>query len=180
MTAAALLERKGYHLPAILATALTGLLVSPVSWDHHWVWVAPAVAVAGHYAIACRRTARSSAQRWQARGLAALALGQIVVFAAWPDALWESQRNLGRFSLGLLWAQPNTVPIQFSKYGDLPRYVEYHWHGFQLLWGNAYILAGTALLLILLVLAVRLRSAGSAPGQAADSRARPASVPASQ
>lgn len=167
MTAAALLERKGYHLPAILATALTGLLVSPVSWDHHWVWVAPGVAVAGHYAIRCRRTARSSAQRWQARGLAALAGGLIVVFAAWPDALWESQRNLGRFSLGLLWAQPNTTPILFARYGDLPRYVEYHWHGFQLLWGNAYILAGTALLLILLALAVRLRTAFPAPAPAA-------------
>ena len=83
----------------------------------------------------------------------------IATFAAWPDALWESQRNLARFSLGLLWAQPNTTPILFSKYGDLPRYVEYHWHGFQLLWGNAYVLAGTALLLILLVLAIRLRTA---------------------
>jgi alpha-1,2-mannosyltransferase len=165
MTAAALLERKGYHLPAILATALTGLLVSPVSWDHHWVWVAPGVVVAWHYAIRCWRTARTSAQRWQARGLAALAAGLIVVFAAWPDALWESQRNLGRFSLGLLWAQPNTTPILFSKYGDLPRYVEYHWHGFQLLWGNAYIIAGTALLLILLALAVRLRPVRPAPGQ---------------
>jgi hypothetical protein len=153
--------------------------VSPVSWDHHWVWVAPGVAVAGHYAIRCRRTARSRAQRWQARGLAALAGGLIVVFAAWPDALWESQRNLGRFSLGLLWAQPNTIPIMFSKYGDLPRYLEYHWHGFQLVWGNAYILAGSALLLILLALAVRLRTAApaSAPAGAAD---LPASVPASQ
>jgi CDP-diglyceride synthetase len=35
----------------MLAAALTGLLVSPISWDHHWVWfVVPAVAVAGHYA----------------------------------------------------------------------------------------------------------------------------------
>jgi len=180
MTAAALLDRKGYPLPAILATALTGLLVSPVSWDHHWVWVAPAVAVAGHYAIQRWRTARSSTERWQARGLAALAGGLILVFAAWPDALWESQRNLGRFSLGLLWAQPNTTPILFSKYGDLPRYVEYHWHGFQLLWGNAYVLAGTALLLILLAVAVRLRTAAPGPGQATDPRALPASVPASQ
>jgi alpha-1,2-mannosyltransferase len=25
--------------PAIVATALTSLLVSPISWSHHWVWV---------------------------------------------------------------------------------------------------------------------------------------------
>jgi alpha-1,2-mannosyltransferase len=30
---------------ALTAAALTGLLVSPVSWSHHWVWVLPIVAV---------------------------------------------------------------------------------------------------------------------------------------
>ncbi len=159
MTAAALLERGGYHVPALLATALTGLLISPISWDHHWVWIAPGVAVAGHYAIAQRRAARSAAQRWRARWLGALAIFMIFVYGAWPDAIWEKARNLGRFSLGFLWAQKNTNPILFSRYGDLPQWVEYHWHGFQLLWGNAYILGGMALLLILLALAVRLRGA---------------------
>ena len=74
----------------------------------------------------------------------------LVVFGAWPDALWESARNLGNFSLGLLWAQPNTNPVKFATHGDQPSYVEYHWHGFQLLWGNAYILAGVVLLFLLL------------------------------
>jgi hypothetical protein len=35
--------------------------------------------------------------------------------------------------------------------------VEYHWHGFQLLWGNAYIIAGVALMLVALWLGFRLR-----------------------
>ncbi|MEV6236087.1 glycosyltransferase 87 family protein [Lentzea sp. NPDC051838] len=30
-------------LTALLAVAATGLLISPVSWSHHWVWVAPAL-----------------------------------------------------------------------------------------------------------------------------------------
>jgi len=30
---------------ALTAAGLTGLLVSPVSWSHHWVWVLPMVAV---------------------------------------------------------------------------------------------------------------------------------------
>jgi alpha-1,2-mannosyltransferase len=30
---------------SLTAAALTGLLVSPVSWSHHWVWVLPIVAV---------------------------------------------------------------------------------------------------------------------------------------
>jgi len=29
-----------------LTCALTGLLISPVSWSHHWVWTAPALVVA--------------------------------------------------------------------------------------------------------------------------------------
>ncbi len=170
MVAAYLFERAGYHMVAILATALTALLVSPISWDHHWVWVAPGVAVAGHYALACLR-------RWPARWLAALAVGMIFVYGAWPDAIWEKARNLGRFSLGFLWAQKNTSPILFSKYGDQPRWVEYHWHGFQLLWGNIYILGGLALLIILLALGFRLRARPPAT-PAPQASALPTSVPA--
>ena len=82
----------------------------------------------------------------------------VFFFAAWPDAIWENARTLGNFSLGLLWAQANTNPVEFAKRGDQPRYVEYHWHGFQLLWGNSYLLAGVALLLIALVTGFRLRN----------------------
>jgi len=164
LSAAYLLNQAGYPVPALLATALTGLLVSPVSWDHHWVWTALGVAVAAHYAIAAARRAPSTggARRpWRlgtARWLWALAAGMIFFFAAWPDAIWENARTLGNFSLGFLWAQANTNPIKFAQYGDQPSYVEYHWHGFQLLWGNTYILAGVALLLILLGIGLRLRN----------------------
>ena len=36
---------------AMLALALAGLLASPISWSHHWVWVVPAIM----YAVAARR-----------------------------------------------------------------------------------------------------------------------------
>jgi len=175
IVAAALLYRAGYPMVALLTTALTGLLVSPISWDHHWVWVAPGVAVAGHYAI----RAWQARDKWKARWIAAIAVGIIVVYGAWPDALWEHARNLGRFSLGFLWAQKNTSPILFSEHGDQPQYVEYHWHGFQLLWGNIYILGGIALLVILAGIAIKLRHAPAAPHDAAPAEARAAEVPAS-
>ena len=159
MTAAYLLDRAGYPVPALLATALTGLLVSPVSWDHHWVWIALAVAVTGHYAVAAARRSRSAGgSRRTARWLWALTAGMVFFFAAWPDAIWESARTLGNFSLGFLWAQANTNPVEFARRGDQPGYVEYHWHGFQLLWGNAYIIAGLALLVIALCIGFRLRN----------------------
>ncbi|NNG37357.1 glycosyltransferase 87 family protein [Nakamurella aerolata] len=33
--------RRGDRLAAFLAVQLCGLLVSPISWNHHWVWVLP-------------------------------------------------------------------------------------------------------------------------------------------
>jgi alpha-1,2-mannosyltransferase len=208
MTAAYLLDRGGYPVPALLVTALTGLLVSPVSWDHHWVWIALAVAVTGHYALAATRPelARMSAAspgpagprtgqpitgqpitgqpaplsraRRTARWLWLLGGFMIAAFGAWPDALWENARTLGNLSLGFLWAQPNTNPVLFATRGDQPGYVEYHWHGFQLLWGNAYILAGLVLLVVALVIGFRLRKAVG-PANTAPSEPVPAILPAS-
>ena len=156
ISAAYLLERAGYHVVAILTTALTGLLVSPISWDHHWVWIALAIAVAGHYAISAARSGAKGTARWLWLAIA----GMIFTYTAWPDALFTQARNLGKFSLGLLWLQENTQPAVFARHGDNPSYPEYHWHGFQLIWGDAYILGGMALLLFLLVIACRVRRQG--------------------
>ena len=68
VTAAALLDRKGYQVAGLLTAALTGLLVSPISWDHHWVWIAPGALIAAHYAVrAVKRGAKKAAggsERW--------------------------------------------------------------------------------------------------------------------
>ncbi|HEX8007949.1 MAG TPA: glycosyltransferase 87 family protein, partial [Trebonia sp.] len=173
MAAAYYLERAGHHVAAVLTTALTGLLLSPISWDHHWVWIALGVAVAGHYAVPYWKTARARA-RW----FVALAVGMIIIYAAWPDAMWEKARNLGKFSLGFLWAPPNTNPLLYMEHGDQPWFAEYHWHGLQLLTGNAYILGGMALLLVLLGIALSVRNAGPVP-ESAEASSSPASVPAS-
>jgi len=39
--------RAGEPTAAIICVALFGLVVSPVSWSHHWVWMLPAVLVTG-------------------------------------------------------------------------------------------------------------------------------------
>ena len=36
-------HRHGQPLAALLVTAFYGLLVSPVSWSHHWVWAVPLI-----------------------------------------------------------------------------------------------------------------------------------------
>lgn len=45
LTVAALWARRGDWLAATAVTGMTGLLVSPISWAHHWVWIVPALAV---------------------------------------------------------------------------------------------------------------------------------------
>ncbi|MGH3242663.1 MAG: glycosyltransferase 87 family protein [Spirillospora sp.] len=45
LTIAALWARRNDWLTATAVTGVTGLLVSPISWAHHWVWIVPALAV---------------------------------------------------------------------------------------------------------------------------------------
>jgi hypothetical protein len=55
LATAAAAARRGDWLGGAAATGITGLLVSPISWSHHWVWIIPALAVlirAGHRAAA--------------------------------------------------------------------------------------------------------------------------------
>ena len=51
--------RLGHPVPGMLACALTGLLVSPLSWDHHWVWVAPGLALLAHLGAQARGAVRA-------------------------------------------------------------------------------------------------------------------------
>lgn len=40
-------DQAGEPVMALICVALFGLVVSPVSWSHHWVWVLPAVVTTG-------------------------------------------------------------------------------------------------------------------------------------
>jgi len=78
------------------------------------------------------------------------------LFGAWPGALWGQPKDLGGFSAGFIWWPPNTDPGTFQRLGDRPWYAEYHWHGFQLMVGNLYVLTGLAVLLTAALIAVRM------------------------
>jgi alpha-1,2-mannosyltransferase len=154
LTAAVLLDRAGHRMLAILATALVGLLDSPISWDHHWVWVVPGMMTAAYYASRAWREGRRAAAGW----CAALAAALLLIFAAWPGAIWSVPiTGPGDFTNGLIWAGPNSPVNAFALFGDNPAYLEYHWHGLQNLSGNAFVLAGVALLLLLAVVGLRTR-----------------------
>ena len=74
------LEARGYRLLSVGVFALTGLLVAPISWIHHWVWAA-LVAVA--LLMAAWKGRRSA---W--RLILAVAAGLwLVAFMTWPFKL---------------------------------------------------------------------------------------------
>jgi alpha-1,2-mannosyltransferase len=176
--AAALLDRAGHLMLGLLTAALVGLLDSPISWDHHWVWVAPGMMVAGHYAFRAWQAGRRRAAYWCSGLIVAL----LLIFAPWPGNLWGVHNTgAGNFTQGLIWDGPFTKVTIYVLRGDLPWFKEYHWTALQDLAGNAYILTGIALLILLAVVALRSRRqrggtprSDTTPQTSTDAVARPA------
>jgi alpha-1,2-mannosyltransferase len=143
---AVLLDRAGHRVLAVLMIALTTLLVSPLSWDDHWVWIVLLVPVLIHYALRAR-----GATRWAWLGLAAAITA---AFAGFPDS-WLGQAN--RLT-GIVYL----VPQHYRPQGG--PWPENGWHGWQLIVGNAWVLTG--LLAFVTLLLVGLRWSGRARPQA--------------
>jgi alpha-1,2-mannosyltransferase len=70
LATATVFGRRGDWLSAAAVTGVTGLLISPVSWTHHWVWVMPALIVLaragnrGKIAAACSFLLFALAPMW--------------------------------------------------------------------------------------------------------------------
>jgi alpha-1,2-mannosyltransferase len=131
-----LASRRGHELLGLVACAATGLLVSPISWTHHYVYVVPALVLAAY-----------GPRRLGYRILgAALVVG---LFGWWPLPIGNQggyDPNTQLRPRGLLLLAPNG-----GNYGTL----EYTWRGLELIVGNYYVLtllvfiAATACALVL-------------------------------
>jgi alpha-1,2-mannosyltransferase len=141
LAAAVVLDRHGHTFAGLMAVALTALLISPISWDHHWVWIAPGLALIVDAAVRAVRAARVA---WYA-----LAVATGVIFASWPD-FWS--KTAGLLQGGLI----NYAPAASFPSGDSHRYPEYHWRGLELIAGNLELLAGLGLFAVVLAVAFRL------------------------
>jgi alpha-1,2-mannosyltransferase len=82
---AAWASRRGQEAVGILVCALTGLLISPVSWSHHWVWVAPMLVVLADFS-----TRPPS----------------LAVAVPWRRACWLGAAAIAVVFSGLLWLVP--------------------------------------------------------------------------
>jgi alpha-1,2-mannosyltransferase len=131
LAAAVLLHRAGREFEGLMTCALTAVLISPISWDHHWVWLAPGLAALSVAAVRARDVLAMG-------GLFAAIVALIVMFGGWPQ-FWDSRAGL--LQGGLIWY----APTDLFPSGDNPGYAEYHWHGLQLIAGNLFVLAGFAL-----------------------------------
>jgi alpha-1,2-mannosyltransferase len=78
-------SRRGREMAGVMICALTGLLVSPVSWSHHWVWVAPALVLAADSVVRARPASQGGTGRQRAAWSAVLAL--LAVF--WSRLIWD-------------------------------------------------------------------------------------------
>lgn len=67
------LHERGERMAAVLVMGVCGVLVSPISWTHHWVWVIPL------FGLLVGRAIRSVDRRWALAGLAVV----FGVFTGW-------------------------------------------------------------------------------------------------
>jgi alpha-1,2-mannosyltransferase len=116
--------RHGNELAGVVLIGMTGLLVSPISWTHHWVWVVPAVVLGCD--LAMRR-------RSVLFGLAVV--GVTLLFLAWPaqiDGVGRHDPTADDLPTGLIWQ----VPHRDGR--------EHDWSGTDLIVGNLYVVLGLA------------------------------------
>jgi alpha-1,2-mannosyltransferase len=130
--AALKLRRRGDELGAIIVVAAVGLLVSPISWTHHWVWTVPALLVLGHRAAVTH-----------SRRLIAALVGASLLFLAYPMQLigsgnWDTvdpgpgHKHVAWRPYSVVWSTPH----QDGR--------EFHWNLWQFLQGNLYVFAAIA------------------------------------
>jgi alpha-1,2-mannosyltransferase len=131
--AAALLDRSGRPVAGWVTCALTGLLVSPISWDHHWIWIVPVIVVLTDVAVRSRGLVR-----W---AYGALAAAVAAVYGGWP--YWNGR---------LAWIPHGLVGFFI---GPHPVHQIYYLHGIQEISWNLFVVAGLVMFVFALAAAAR-------------------------
>jgi len=132
LAAAVLFARAGRPTAGWVTCGVTGVLVSPISWDNHWVWIVPVLVLLTDAAVRASGAARA--------GYLGLGAALAAVFADWP-IYWTGRLDFVPHGL-----------VGFHV-GRHPMSEIFHLSGVQLISWNLYVLAGLALFAGLLVAA---------------------------
>jgi alpha-1,2-mannosyltransferase len=134
LVAGAMLSRTSRPVQGWTLVGITGVLVSPISWDHHWIWIVPFLALLAGLAMTARPLTR-----------AAYVLTIVViagVIGSWPWRYSGPRAYVPRRGLLGWFVRP-------------PKVTEFHVvHGWQLLSWNLWVVVGSAIYLALIVTAV--------------------------
>jgi alpha-1,2-mannosyltransferase len=116
LAAAFVIARRGLHdgrrVDAMVAMALCGLLISPISWSHHWVWVAL-------IPVVVRRARRGMTVPVRAMLGVVLALAVVAPYwwttaGGWADVLTDSL-VLGAAAALAVWAVSSLKPVSTAS-----------------------------------------------------------------
>jgi alpha-1,2-mannosyltransferase len=134
LAAAALLARSGRPTAGWVTCALTGVLISPISWDNHWVWIVPLLAVLADAGVRTR-----GAARW---GYWGFGVAVAALFADWPYH-WSGK---------LAFVPHGLVGFYVGRH---PMTEIFHLHGIQLISWNLFVLGGVAMFAFMVAFAAR-------------------------
>jgi alpha-1,2-mannosyltransferase len=134
VVAGALLSRTGRPVQGWTLVGITSVLVSPISWDHHWVWVVPVLALMAGLTF----TARPVVRACYIAGIVTIS----GVMAAWPWRFSGPQAYVPRRGLlGWFVKPPEVTQIMVV-------------HGWQLLTWNLWVAVGIVVYLALIAAAI--------------------------
>ncbi|ARF55297.1 glycosyltransferase 87 family protein [Streptomyces gilvosporeus] len=83
---------------AAVCCAMTALLVSPISWSHHWVWAVTALILLGSEAL--HRTGRAARRWWATTAAAGLLFCSFALW--WVPHRWHHHEELHQNGLQML------------------------------------------------------------------------------
>jgi alpha-1,2-mannosyltransferase len=154
-------HRRGEETAGMLAVAFTGLLLSPIAWSHHWVWIAPLLLAVFDIALRLRGRARTI--------VAGLPAAVVFVFLCWPIRADHTSPLLAQ---SFIWKAPHFHPDHNQTYGSL----------IQIVLGESYTLAALGLFALGALWLARARrdrppAAGDARAPLAGTRDAPVPVP---
>jgi alpha-1,2-mannosyltransferase len=134
IVAGAMLARTGRPVHGWTLVGVTSVLVSPISWDHHWVWIVPVLALMAGLAFTARPIVK-----------ACLVLGIVIiagVMASWPWKYSGPRAFVPRRGLlGWFVKPPEVTQVTVV-------------HGWQLLTWNLWVVIGIVVYLALVAAAI--------------------------